>query len=94
MSVVKVSSTAHNDCYLGRFAESFQQRKRLNSRGVTLPGQLQSSFISNALLFRAVQTGKRSTCRSRFVSARTVATKSSIEGLYICAGGFTFVKGA
>jgi len=70
MSLVKVRSTAHNDCYLGRHAESLQQLKRLNSRGMTLPGQQQSSFMSNALRLRAVWTGKRSNCRSRFVSAR------------------------
>jgi len=28
MSVVKVRSTARNDCYLGRLAESLQQLKR------------------------------------------------------------------
>jgi len=30
MSLVKVTSTAHNDCYLGRLAESLQQLKQLN----------------------------------------------------------------
>jgi len=54
MSAVKVSSTAHNDCYLGRLAESLQQLKWLNSRCMKLPGKKQSSFMSNALLLRAV----------------------------------------
>jgi len=54
MSVVKVSSTAHNDCYLGRVAESLEQLKRLNSRGMTLPGQQQWSFMSNGVLFHVV----------------------------------------
>jgi len=62
MSVVKVSRTAHNDCYLGRRTKSLQQLKRLNSRVMTLPGQQQSSFMSNALRLRAVKTGKRNTC--------------------------------
>jgi len=39
MSVVKVSSTAHNDGYLGRLAESLQQLERLNSREMMLHGQ-------------------------------------------------------
>jgi len=39
MSIVYVSSTAHNDCYLGRLAKSLQQLKRLNSCGRSLPGQ-------------------------------------------------------
>jgi len=76
MSVVKVSSTAHNDCHLGRLAESLQQLKRLNSRGMTLPGQQQLSFMSDAVHLRAVQTGKRNTCRSRFVSARNLTLLS------------------
>jgi len=54
MSLVKVSSTAHNDCYLARLAESLQLLKRLNSRGMTLPRQQQSSFMSNALRLRAM----------------------------------------
>jgi len=71
MSVVKVSRTVvHNDCYLGHLAENLQQLERLNSRGMTLPGQQQTSFMSTALLLRAAQMGKRSTCRSCFVSAR------------------------
>jgi len=53
MSVVKVSTTAHNDGYLRRLAES-QQLKRLNSSEMMLPGQQQSSFMSNTLLLRAV----------------------------------------
>jgi len=47
MSVIKVSSIAHNDGYLvDRLAESLQQLKRLNSGEMMLPGQQQSSFIS------------------------------------------------
>jgi len=70
MSVVKVSSTAHSDCYLGRRAESLQQLKPLNSHGMTLPGQQQSSFMSNAVLLHVVKLGKWNTCSSRFVSVR------------------------
>jgi len=55
---------------LDRLTESLQQLKRLNSREMMLPGQQPSSFISNALLLRAMLTGKRSICRSRFVTAR------------------------
>jgi len=56
MSVVKVSSTAHNDGYLDldRLAKNVQELKRLNSNEMMLPGQQQSSLMSNALLLRAV----------------------------------------
>jgi len=54
MSVVNISSTAHNNCYLGRLAQSQEQLKRLNSRGMALPGGQQSESVSNALLVRAV----------------------------------------
>jgi len=41
---------------LDRLTESLQQLKRLNSREMMLPGQQPSSFISNALLLRAMLT--------------------------------------
>jgi len=47
LSVVKVSSTAHNDCYLGRLAESLQELKRLNCRGMTFPALLSVVKVSS-----------------------------------------------
>ena len=70
---------------LDRRAESMQQLKRLNSREMMLPGQQQSSFKSNALRVRAVQTGKWTPAAAvLFPRVAEVTCKSSCSVWHPC----------